>query len=478
MYQNNLTRGYQNYINQPIQYMNNQMFNNNPLYASNIHDKNFYQQMMLQREEQMRRIKNISDLGLDEKQMIEYVIAPIRVEKSDANEIARLFDDEAIKFTKEFIEANWWKERTNAPYKNILKDEDWKKKFNKKEDLIVHKVTDLDKVGLMEDYQKLVRLIEKHDGDLKVIFSASKETEYKKAFKFVQKYRDRVKYNPKDYNDLKDYYKKEQKKYDREQKRIDEILTRLMDDEIDDRELKQIEADFIKPSKAKKNKSSIKEHELELDRQIQELINEVGVDVLKELEEDSDTETKKGRKIAVKHSKRSKSKSKSDSNEKSKIKIKQDSKARDHGRENNSTRSGSASHKIRIIQNRDATGQNRDSTGQNSDSTGQNSDSTGQNSDSTGQNSDSTGQNSDSTGQNKNKSMNLSPKLQEPRMMEENTDKFNKSENITRIRIKKLTHEENNTPHMTNQDQDTNKNSNQGQDQDQVIKRIRIARRT
>jgi hypothetical protein len=293
MYQNNLTKKYQAYLNQPIQFMNNQLFNNNPIYTSNINDQNFCQQMMLQREEQMKRIRNVSDLGLTREQITEYVIAPIKIEKSDSSEIERLMNDETSMMTKDFIEKNWWNSRTNAPYKNILKDEDWKKEFKSQKDLIVHKVTNLDKIGLMEDYEALLKIIETHNGQLKTIFSSSKENEHKKAFKFVQKYRDRMKYNPKDYNDLKEYYKKEQKKHDRNQKSLEDAITRLMDDDMDEKELKQLESEFIKPSKSKKNKSKLSDREKEIDEQIKELVEEYGEDVLKDLEKDDSDEEKK-----------------------------------------------------------------------------------------------------------------------------------------------------------------------------------------
>ena len=286
MHQNNLTQRYQNYLDQPIQFMNNQMLNNNPIYASNIHDQNFYQQMMLQREEQMRKIRNVSDLNMTRDQITEYVIAPIKIERGDGGEIERYINEEEKMMTQKFIEDNWWSKRTNEPYKNILKDEDWRKDFKKEDDLIVHKVTDLDKVGLMDDYTALVDLIEVHNGELKVIFSSSKETEHKKTFKFVQKYKYRMKYDPKDYNDLKDYYKKEQKKFDREQKHIDTVISRLMDDDMDDKELKSIESDFLKPSKTKKKKT--KDQNKDIDREIQEFIDEYGEDALDVLLEDSD----------------------------------------------------------------------------------------------------------------------------------------------------------------------------------------------
>ena len=115
-------------------YMNNKLINS--MYATNIYDQNFYQQTQLQKEEQLRKIKNISDLGLSKEQITEYVISPIKVEKTDAKQIEVLRSECSTQYKKEYIENNWWKHRTNAPYKNILKDQNWKKNFKSNADLI------------------------------------------------------------------------------------------------------------------------------------------------------------------------------------------------------------------------------------------------------------------------------------------------------------------------------------------------------
>jgi len=281
MIQNNLLKNYQ----KP---------QNNSLFATNIYDNRFYQQMMMQKEEKIRKIKNVSELGLSKEQIVEYVIAPIKLEKSSSKEIEKYFSDEQEKITKKYIEENWWKKRTNAPYKNILKDEDWTKQFKKEKDLIVHTVSKHDKIGLEEEYVMLLGLLEKHNSDIKVIFSASQENEHKKHFKFVQKYKDRVKYNPKDNNiDLKEYYTKAQKKYDNDQKRLDEAIARLMDEDITDKEIKELESEIIKPSKPKK----ATKQEKNIDDEIQELVKELGEDVLKDLDTQ---DTKKKAKITIK----------------------------------------------------------------------------------------------------------------------------------------------------------------------------------
>jgi len=271
MIQNNLLKNYQK-----------QNPNINALYATNIYDNRFYQQMMMQKEEKIRKIKNVSELGLTKEQIVEYVIAPIKLEKSNSKEIEKHFNDEQEKITKKYIEENWWKKRTNAPYKNILKDEDWTKNFKKEKDLIVHTVTKNDKIGLEEEYIQLLGLLEKHNSDIKVIFSASQENEHKKHFKFVQKYKDRVKYNPKDNNiDLREYYTKAQKKYDNDQKRLDDAITRLMDEDVSEKEIRELESEILKPSKNKSSSSSNKHKDI--DKEIDELIKEMGPDVLKDL---------------------------------------------------------------------------------------------------------------------------------------------------------------------------------------------------
>ena len=284
MYNNKLTRNYNSYMNKP-NHMNNQLFNNNPLFESNIYDQNFYQKMRMNREEQKKKIQKISDLKLSKEQITEYVIAPIKVAKSNSTEIQKLFDEQTHMISQNFIQQNWWNKRTNAPYKTILKNENWNRDFKSNKDLIVHKVSSLDKIGLMDDYKKLVNMLEKHNDDLKVIYSASKENEYKKKFKHVNKYKYKMKYDPKSYNDLKNYYKTEQKKHERDQKRIDELITRIMDnDDISRSEIKQIETEILNTNSKKRNKKKNIEYEKKIDKQLQEFINEYGDDVINNID--------------------------------------------------------------------------------------------------------------------------------------------------------------------------------------------------
>ena len=90
-------------------------------------------------------------------------------------------------------------------------------------------------------------------------------------------------YDPKNYTDLKDYYKKEQKKHDRDQKRIDDVLSRLMEDNIDANEIKQIEMEFLQSHENNKTQ------EKEIDREIQSLITRCGDSILDDLNSEKET---------------------------------------------------------------------------------------------------------------------------------------------------------------------------------------------
>merc|ERR1712046_13807 len=115
---------------------------------------------------------------MSREQITDYVICPIKIAKSTKSEIERVYNDTQVEYTQGYIKK-WYEGRTNQPYKNILKNEDYNKKFKNKEDLIVHKITDEDKIGLLDEYEKLVHLLETHNKELKVVYSTSNKTKHK-----------------------------------------------------------------------------------------------------------------------------------------------------------------------------------------------------------------------------------------------------------------------------------------------------------
>lgn len=276
--QNNLLSQYNRHINSSTPFANNPMLNNNPMYLGSIRDPNFCNKMNMAKIEQIKRAKRVEDFGMDKKQMMEYIICPMTVNKTAKDEILKLwksFEDTYIPLKEE-----WERGRTNEPYKNILKNENYKKTFKTKDDLIVHKVTDADKLGLLEDYDKLMGIIEKHNDHLAVIYSTSERNKHKKEFEYVQKYKYRLKYDPKDFDELKEFYKKEQKKISKEKRRIDDILNSLVENDILDS--KDIEKLNIELNEEDTKKIGIRDIEDELREELGDDFDEI----MKQLESD------------------------------------------------------------------------------------------------------------------------------------------------------------------------------------------------
>lgn len=239
---NKLVNEYQQFTDNNVPYANNSMLMNNPIYFGNIRDPNFYNKVNMAKIEQMKKIKNTEDLGISKSQLINYIICPIKIEKTtksdfnDKYDIAKGTYSDIIKKNGTVVEnvpqylKDLWSTRKNIPYKNILKNENYDKEFKTLDDLIVHKVTQLDKdrIKLENELKILENLIEKHDGELKIIYSVSEESKHKKEFEYITVYKNRLKFDPKNYNDLKNFYKKEQRKIEKENRRITDMIELLM----------------------------------------------------------------------------------------------------------------------------------------------------------------------------------------------------------------------------------------------------------
>lgn len=244
---NRLANEYNKVVNNNIPYTQNPLLINNPNFVANIKNSDFYTRMNLEKMEQMRKIKNIKDLGLSERQLTDYIICPIVVAKEDKKELEKKTynrENNYLKFGKdkygknlevnnedipEFIKM-LWSGRSNNPYKNILKKENYNKSFNKKEDLVVHKVTKLDKnlIKTLKDFEDMQEFIVLHNGELKIKFSKKKENKYKEKFDYINKVKYSFKFDPKNFNELKQFYKQEQKKIKRTGKRVYEMLEILL----------------------------------------------------------------------------------------------------------------------------------------------------------------------------------------------------------------------------------------------------------
>ena len=230
----------------------NRTQNNN--YA-NIENHEYYKnnKLNIERLKNMRNITSVKDFGLDEKQLINLLIKPLKCEKIDRGEFENKCNDLNQQYLPICVKSTansqiliprtvqkWYESRTNMPYKNVLKhlninDDYMMKSFNKKDDLIVHKTTKLDKFNdiatLDNELKNIKNIIKSHNEELENIYNIANETKYLKDFEYVNKQKYKIKYDPKDSTDLRKYYNKEQKKIKINEKRIDDLIELLLDND-------------------------------------------------------------------------------------------------------------------------------------------------------------------------------------------------------------------------------------------------------
>lgn len=274
---NQLLKAYQNYQNHQhsnVPFQNNTLLQNNPIFQNNMMQNNSaqVQQMKMmqmaysQKLQDVQKVKQIEKLNeleskLDKEKIRDCVIKPIKVENDNREVRAKLKEMEASGIyvpDKDNILRKYWDSRTNQPYKNIIKDDNYVNKFLNKpapktvedrkqleKDLIVHKVTNADKEGVETEYRQLEGKLEKHNDELKVIYSTTQEAEHKKKFEYNHIYKYRVKYDPSDHNKMKNdrmsYYKKQQKNEENQKDQVDNIIESLINEGIfNEKELTEI----------------------------------------------------------------------------------------------------------------------------------------------------------------------------------------------------------------------------------------------
>ena len=241
-------------FNQNINTFNNQLLRNNPIF-NNMQHANQTQLMQMQKMQQMQmqKIKELQQIKINEmenrgnkhynEKIKESVIQPSKLnEKLNKTELEskwKLAEESYIdKSGKNYGPEiqKYWKARTNEPYKNILKKEDYSKNIKSRDDLVVHRVTLKDKEGVNNEFEQMDTKREKHDGELKIIYSSNHKNEHKKKFEYNHVYKYRVQYDPKSHGDLKQdkirYYKEQQKKEESNKQMKDSILDCLDPDNV------------------------------------------------------------------------------------------------------------------------------------------------------------------------------------------------------------------------------------------------------
>ncbi len=214
---------------------------------NNIRDRNSYNM------KKIRQFNNI-DQFYNKDDIKNLIIKPEKIEKPNIN-IKSLIDERQKNNEKELDDAKI--KRVNNPYKGIIKDFNYEKKIKAQNDLIVHKVTEVDKDKKIFDNKmgEFKTTIGVQDNEIKDIYSLDKKNKHKKDFEYQHKYKYRTKLdNSGDDSDLRvdriEFYKKEQQKLEDNKKKIDNILLDLIDsgilsDSLDSINFDKIDADKL-----------------------------------------------------------------------------------------------------------------------------------------------------------------------------------------------------------------------------------------
>ena len=165
---NNLVNRFNQYANNNTPFSKNPLLNNNP--NLNMRDSSFYNKMNMAKLEQIKRARNIDEMGIDKKQLSDLIICPIAINKTTKDELTEAYNEIVPHYDSKInkLVKDWWDTRTNQPYKNVIKKELFNKDFKKyyrddifntnvkeKKDLLVHKVTseDWDKILLEAEFE-------------------------------------------------------------------------------------------------------------------------------------------------------------------------------------------------------------------------------------------------------------------------------------------------------------------------------------
>jgi hypothetical protein len=313
-------------------YNKNNMLSNNPRFSNFIQENSIQDRINIAKMEKLKKSQNIKDLGMTNEELTNIVINPLKIEKLDKKEKEELVNnyhnkegvynalgkysvdkknDKSNAIVPKEI-ADLWKNSKNTPYKQILHFLEFKdytdKNYKKNSDLIIHKTTQLDKIAdtriLKKELKKLQNLLFNHDNELKTIYSDNRKKKFLEKFEYDNTCKNKIKYDPKNCSELKELYKNEQKRINKQNKRIDDMIEMLMASEdlskeeleeikkiqeIDDKQLQKYEQSF--ESTDKDEKKHQRDLEKELEKEIQkELGKEEYKKLMNQLDQNSDSD--------------------------------------------------------------------------------------------------------------------------------------------------------------------------------------------
>jgi hypothetical protein len=243
----------------------NALLQNNPIFNMNPHaNPNQLMQLKMMQQQQteeinkQRRIQEMKqaeklkkiEKSFDPKKAKDVLIGTVKVDTDKDKDFELKYRAAQKDYPSE--QKKYWEERTNQPYKNIIKDEKAIRTFldrpraeskeqqdELKRALVIHKVTNADKVGVNQKFQNLQGTLEKQDDELKMIYSASKYDENFKKFEYNHVYKYRMgNTKGKDHEDIKKdaitKFKKAQQKEEELKDKRDEIIESLLEQGIFD----------------------------------------------------------------------------------------------------------------------------------------------------------------------------------------------------------------------------------------------------
>lgn len=222
-----------------------------------------------------RELNNI-DQTYNTSDLKDMIIKPIKIEKVNIN-IQNLVKTKELDSSKDLEESI--KKRTNMPYKGIIKNFDYNKQIKNSNDLVVHKVTNDDKDSIVFEntVNKYTCTITEQNKEIKDVYSVDKKNEHLKQFEYQHKYKYASKLDDNESADLRtdrvDFYKKEQHKMEDNKKKVDDILTNLIDSGALSENLDTINYDKID---AKELEEKLKQEfgEKEFERMFNEIKNQ------------------------------------------------------------------------------------------------------------------------------------------------------------------------------------------------------------
>jgi hypothetical protein len=314
---NNLINGYSN---RPTNnFSSNPILSNNPNLTQN---SNIMSKISMLKMEQLKKAKSLKDVGLTDSELTLLVINPMQIPKVTEEQIKVLKNEydnyeQTYESLKKYNEKNTsvapkyimdlWNNRKNTRYKPVLQIELKDKKYTKQDDLIIEKIDPLKKKAeltiLEEELTLLKTIAEKYDKELKTIYCDEKQKDWGEQFEYANKHKNRIKYDPKDASGLKELYKKEQNKINKNKKRADDMLELMLsNNELTQEELIELEK---LESNEDKSDDKIRELEEELEKELaraEQLESETKINIIEnivDIKEKYDTNTTERKKPII-----------------------------------------------------------------------------------------------------------------------------------------------------------------------------------